>query len=132
MCPPRVGRRERREIRAARLFAQELNKLEFSVMDNIATNGLERGIAHVLTGPTYRRISTAPGKRVSMLPLETVTNASLSGVEWAFSGESLSVRGFTSISNIATESELQVSFDEGSAYLFVESDEPQWFVVAAE
>ena len=94
--------------------------------------GLERGIAHVLTGPTYRRISTAPGKRVSMLPLETVTNASLSGVEWAFSGESLSVRGFTSISNIATESELQVSFDEGSAYLFVESDEPQWFVVAAE
>ena len=94
--------------------------------------GLERGIAHVLTGPTSRRISTAPGKRVSMLPLETVTNSSLSGVEWAFSGESLSVRGFTSISNIATESELQVSFDEGSAYLFVESGEPQWFVAAAE
>jgi thiamine pyrophosphokinase len=91
--------------------------------------GLERGIAHVLKGVTDETVSTEPGKRVSLLPLETVKNASLSGVQWNFESETLSVRGFTSISNIATESEVKVSFDEGSAYLFVESDAPEWKII---
>ncbi len=94
--------------------------------------GLERGLAHILKGPVKERIATIPGMRVSLIPLETVSNASLSGVQWSFSGKALSVRGFTSISNIATESELHVSFDEGSAYLFIESGEPQWFVALAK
>ncbi len=94
--------------------------------------GLERGIAHILKGPITRTIPSSPGKRVSLLPLETVSNASLSGVQWSFKGETLSVRGFTSISNMATESELRVSLEDGSAYLFVESEEPQWFVPSPE
>jgi thiamine pyrophosphokinase len=90
--------------------------------------GLERGVAHVLTGATDTNFAATPGKRVSLLPLETITNASLSGVEWEFSGKDLSVRGFTSISNMVTQSEVKVSFDEGSAYLFIESDQPHWSI----
>jgi thiamine pyrophosphokinase len=88
--------------------------------------GLQRGIAHVLKGPVERTFLTTPGMRVSMLPLETVTKASLSGVQWEFEDATLSVRGFTSISNVATESQLKVSFEEGSGYLFIESESPDW------
>ena len=94
--------------------------------DLSVTIGLERGQAHILKGPIEKCFSSAPGIRVSLLPLEIVRNASLSGVRWSFSGETLSIRGFTSISNIATENELKVSFDSGSAYLFLESGEPEW------
>lgn len=105
-----------------------LDTVHCSVRTDLTVHiALERGIAHILTGPVNCTIATSPGKRVSMLPLETVTNASLSGVKWSFEGKSLSVRGFTSISNISTECELKLSFDNGSAYLFVESERPQWF-----
>ena len=67
-----------------------------------------------------------------MLPLETIQNASLSGVEWSFSGETLAVRGFTSISNKATHSEVEVAFEDGSAYLFIECEGPQWFIAETE
>ena len=67
-----------------------------------------------------------PGKRVSLLPLEHVKNATLSGVQWSFDAKDLTVRGFTSISNVATGPEVHVSFDEGSAYLFIESDDLAW------
>ena len=93
--------------------------------------GLERGIAHVLKGPVRRTFRTTPGQRVSMLPLETAHKASLSGVEWSFADETLSVRGFTSISNRATAFEVTVAFEEGSAYLFVESESPYWFIEPA-
>lgn len=88
--------------------------------------GLERGIAHILKGPISKSISVVPGQRISLLPLETVKNASLSGVKWGFERSDLSVRGFTSISNETTESEVNVSFDEGSAYLFIEVEGPFW------
>ena len=93
------------------------------------TIGLQRGRAHVLKGPSEKTIITTPGMRVSMLPLETVTNASLSGVQWGFDCATLSVRGFTSISNAATDFQLKVSFEEGAAYLFVESETPEWPVL---
>ncbi len=92
--------------------------------------GLERGHAHILKGPVELCIPTEIGKRTSLLPLETITNASLDGVQWSFTGQTLSVRGFTSISNQSTKPCLNISFDEGSAYLFVECDVPQWTVFA--
>jgi thiamine pyrophosphokinase len=82
----------------------------------------------VLKGPVSRVIPAIPGNRVSMIPLETIHNASLAGVQWSFSAETLSVRGFTSISNKATHTEVKVAFEDGSAYLFIECDEPQWFL----
>jgi thiamine pyrophosphokinase len=88
--------------------------------------GLERGLAYILSGPTSKTVPAEPGRRVSMLPLESIKNASLSGVQWSFEGQELSVRGFTSISNAATESSVNVSFDEGSAYLFIETDALAW------
>ena len=90
--------------------------------------GLERGIAHILKGPAQKTIPATPGNRVSMLPLESIKSASLSGVQWNFSNQALSVRGFTSISNKATHSELQITLEDGSAYLFIESEGPQWFI----
>ena len=104
-----------------------LDTVHSSVRSGLSVRiGLERGMAHILKGPVEKTVPAKPGVRVSLLPLETVRNASLSGVQWSFSGETLSVRGFTSISNAATDTELKVSFDEGSAYLFVESGEPEW------
>lgn len=94
--------------------------------------GLERGIAHVLSGPIARKLKAKPGARVSMLPLETVHGAHLSGVEWPFTDQTLSIRGFTSISNKAVEDEVNVSFQEGSAYLFIECNDPCWFLDSFE
>ena len=110
-----------------------LDTLHCSVRTDLHVHiGLERGIAHVLDGPVNQTIATEPGKRVSLIPLETVTNASMQGVRWEFSGQILSVRGFTSISNISVDSEVKVSFDEGSAYLFIESEEPEWYGPASK
>lgn len=104
-----------------------LDTVHCSVRSDLKVSiGLERGHAHILKGPIACTIPTRVGMRVSLLPLETVTNASLSGVQWSFDNRELSVRGFTSISNLTIEPQLSLSFDEGSAYLFVECDVPHW------
>ena len=104
-----------------------IDTVHCAVRSNLCVQiGLERGIAYILKGPIAKSLPAVPGNRVSLLPLEAVTNASLSGVQWEFEGRDLSVRGFTSISNSATNSSVNVSFDEGSAYLFIESNDPEW------
>ncbi|MBS1702833.1 MAG: thiamine diphosphokinase [Armatimonadetes bacterium] len=90
------------------------------------TIGLERGHAHILDGPVLASYPIEVGRRTSMLPLETIENASMAGVEWPFERQTLSVRGFTSISNRATQASLSVAFDKGVAYLFIEADTPFW------
>ena len=106
-----------------------LDTVHSSVRSDLSvTIGLERGLAHILKGPFEGRFATEPGARVSFLPLETVDHATMSGVQWGFTDRSLSVRGFTSISNQATENEVQLSFEEGAGYLFIESADPIWTV----
>ena len=89
--------------------------------------GLERGQSYILSGPTRQSFSVEVGCRVSLIPLETLSNTTLSGVAWPFEGQTLSARGFTSISNKATENIITVAFDEGAGYLFIEREEPKWF-----
>jgi len=104
-----------------------LDTVHCSVRTDLSvTIGLERGRAHILKGPFSGRFATNPGARVSFLPLESIHHASMSGVQWEFSDRTLSVRGFTSISNLATESEVNLSFESGAGYLFIESTEPFW------
>ncbi len=85
--------------------------------------GLERGVAYILKGPVTRTFEIGSGKRVSLLPLETMTNTAMSGVKWSFTDRTLELRGFTSISNMSIDSSISLSFEEGSAYLFIESNE---------
>ena len=104
-----------------------LDTVHCSVRTDLSvTIGLERGRAHILKGPFAGKFATEPGARVSFLPLETVDHATMSGVQWGFSDRSLSVRGFTSISNQATGNVVQLSFETGAGYLFIESTEPVW------
>lgn len=101
-----------------------LDSIHTSLRSNLEVRlGLERGHAYILKGPVTRTFEVGTGRRVSLLPLETMTNASLSGVQWSFVGRTLELKGFTSISNLSNQSSISVSFNEGSAYLFVESDE---------
>ncbi len=104
-----------------------LDTVHCSVRTDLTVSiGLERGQAHILKGPFTGSFAANPGARVSFLPLETINHATMSGVQWGFSDRILSVRGFTSISNQATESEVKLSFESGAGYLFIESSEPVW------
>lgn len=88
--------------------------------------GLERGIAHILKGPANHSFAANSGARTSLLPLETLSNVTLQGVEWPLENVELSVRGRTSISNKVVNSHVEVTFSDGSAYLFIENEYPSW------
>lgn len=104
-----------------------LDTLHSAVRSNLdVVIGLDRGHAHILKGPVSQTFSATVGKRVSFIPLETISHASLSGVQWSFEDQTLSVRGFTSISNASIEPLISVAFHDGSGYLFIESDEVYW------
>ncbi len=104
-----------------------LDTIHSAVRSNVdVVIGLERGHAHILKGPVSKTFSTMVGARVSLIPLETISQASLGGVQWSFADQTLSVRGFTSISNASTEPLVSVSFLDGSGYLFIESEDVYW------
>jgi thiamine pyrophosphokinase len=90
---------------------------------------LRTGIGWVLKPGDERIIRTLPGRRVSLLPLEEVRSATLSGVQWRLDGTDLHPSGKSSISNKAVDPIVVASVESGSALLFVgyaEDEMPAW------
>jgi len=90
---------------------------------------LRRGVGWILNAGERLTVSTEPGRRVSLIPLEEVRSAILSGVEWPLKGEDLHPMGRTGISNRATGRQVSASIQTGSALLsigFLDEEMPFW------
>lgn len=88
---------------------------------------LRTSLAFVFKSGTHS-IDTKVGDRVSILPLESCEKFNLSGVKWTLSNEKFSTSRY-SLSNIATEPELQIEFVSGICVVFVErtpGEAPIW------
>lgn len=85
----------------------------------------EQGFGFVLSRAAT--ISTDAMNRVSLIPLTPSTGVVLTGVRWPLDHVALDPLGLTSVSNVASEGQVQASIDVGAALLFVErSVEPMW------
>jgi thiamine pyrophosphokinase len=92
---------------------------------------LRTGIGWVLNQGVRLVVPTVPGRRVSLVPLEEVGGACLSGVHWPLAGAELHPMGRTGVSNRATEEAVCASLEKGSAFLFVgfpQEEMPLWGV----
>ncbi len=79
---------------------------------------LRRGVGWVFSGAVTMR--SAPGARVSLLPLCSCAGVRLSGVQWPLDGAQLDVGGHVSISNKASGEMVSARMNTGAAFLFVE------------
>lgn len=87
------------------------------------------GVADLLKPGNHKAICT-PGQRVSLMPLLPCQNVHISGVQWPLSSQAMSPGGTTSLSNVATEREINIRFEEGALILFRALDSsqiPLWF-----
>ena len=57
---------------------------------------------------------------MSLLPLESNVQATLTGVKWPLNHALLDPRALSSISNRAAQTSVEASISEGSGFLFVE------------
>lgn len=71
-------------------------------------------------------VSTAPGQRVSLIPLRPCTGIGLRGVAWPLEEADIEPGGAVSVSNEATGDQVTVSLRSGCALLFVETREVNW------
>lgn len=83
---------------------------------------LERGVALIVRPGTLLDLPATIDYRVSLLPITEVYGASMKGVKWEIEKQTLSPVGFTSISNQAIASQIQVEIESGVAYLFIEGE----------
>jgi thiamine pyrophosphokinase len=90
---------------------------------------LRTGVGWILNAGDEVNVATRPGRRVSLLPLEEVVGASLSGVKWPLADEPLHPSGRSGISNVSDSNEVAATIRNGSAFLFVgfpEKEMPLW------
>jgi thiamine pyrophosphokinase len=80
---------------------------------------LRRGVGWVFSGRL--RAATAPGRRVSLIPLTPCPTVDLSGVRWPLNRAPLEMGHRVSISNEATGDAVEANVDAGAAFLFIES-----------
>ena len=88
-----------------------------------------RGVGRIVRPNRPLGISTKPGRRLSLLPLERCTKVYLDGCEWPLENADLSLEESTSISNRTKRAEVSVQIGTGTAFLFLEFPEeemPVW------
>lgn len=88
-----------------------------------------RGIGYVLQSGEVARYNVRPGARVSLLPLAECLGISLTGVEWPLREAPLAPGRSVSISNRATEKQIEIELGEGTAFLFIgweATEMPRW------
>ncbi len=86
------------------------------------------GVGHIVR-PGFARLKTVPGRRVSFLPLVPSTNVHVRGVRWPLTEQDLALDGTVSISNEASSSVVEISFDSGALLVTQEVPEvelPLW------
>ena len=90
---------------------------------------LRRGLGLVLKGECEATFTAVPGETLSLLPLETCEQVSLTGVAWPLSNQQLSPQVKTSLSNQVSAERVSVKIESGSAVLFLTTNgpaEPAW------
>lgn len=90
---------------------------------------LRRGVGWILNAGDQVTALAEPGRRVSLVPIEEVRGAILSGVEWRLNGEDLHPSGRSGISNRAVDNRVTASIQSGAALLFVgylDEEMPVW------
>ena len=88
-----------------------------------------RGIGWIVKPERPRRIATEPGRRLSLLGIESCDGVHLTGCLWPLQGARLGLRDSTSISNRTEAREVTVTMDKGAALLFIEypiEEMPVW------
>lgn len=77
------------------------------------------GIGHVLSPGSYR-LSALPGRRISVIPLFRCEEVELRGVRWPLTGSTLRMGEFISLSNVADEPWVELSFSSGTLVVLQE------------
>lgn len=104
-----------------------LNTIHSAVQSKLKVRlALDRGIAFILKDGDEKIVDVEVGARVSLIPLEKISKATLTGVFWPLHDAELSPRGQASISNRATASVVTARVSDGSGYLFVEMAQTYW------
>jgi thiamine pyrophosphokinase len=88
-----------------------------------------RGIGWIVKPHRPRRITTKPGRRLSLLGLEPCEGVHLLGCQWPLENARLGLQDSTSISNRTEADEVTVTIDKGAALLFIEypiEEMPVW------
>lgn len=78
-------------------------------------------VGAVVRAGERRELALAPGSRISLLPLG-MARASLAGVKWPFDAQLLTLGGFLSLSNVATEPTVTIEVQAGAALALYETD----------
>lgn len=98
-----------------------------SSLNSVHTSGLNvrlilrRSVAYFVTPASSLRIQSRPSQRCSLIPFGS-TRAVWNGVQWPLQGEVLRLGAALSISNRATEEEMNLQILEGAGFLFLESE----------
>ncbi len=90
---------------------------------------LRSGMAWVLGAGDERRLKSAPGRSLSLLPLGEAGGVVLGGAEWDLDEASLSPNGLVSISNRTISDEVFAKVTTGAALLIIETpleEMPLW------
>ena len=86
---------------------------------------LRRGVGRVLRDGDRATVASAPGDRVSLIPLLGCTGVVTEGLAWEVPEGRLHPLGPSGVSNRATASSIDVRLGTGALFLFAESaDEP--------
>ncbi len=85
-----------------------------------------RGIGWIVKEGAPATVSTAPGQRVSLMPITACAGVGLDGVQWPLVDASLAPAGLVSVSNRADGTAVHAEVGEGAALLFVETSEVGW------
>jgi thiamine pyrophosphokinase len=90
---------------------------------------LRNGLGHILKGECDLALDAMPGENLSLMPLETCTGVTLTGVAWGLHQADLSGRQRVSLSNMATHDQVTVNMETGAAVLFITTQRlttPTW------
>lgn len=90
---------------------------------------LRRGVAYIVRPGSAWSVRANVGARTSLVPLTACDSVYFTGVKWPVEAKSMDPLGFSSVSNVAVDREVEASLDSGCALLTVEwpeSELPHW------
>jgi thiamine pyrophosphokinase len=71
-------------------------------------------------------LESAPGQRVSLLPLGRCSAVRTAGLRWGLAGEPLDLLGHTGVCNLAEADEIEVECTGGALLVFLQQSPPGW------